>query len=129
MSWFYWVVKKWLYFQGIRFYETKYLPSSAESIRTSFRGNRVTTEDIEVSFEFYREFFQDQFYRRGKFEERSYEVFIVKAHFRGMTDERLLKFNDIKLLCKSSWFPTIPDEVVVDILQGLYIAFIRKHLL
>lgn len=126
---YHWLAKKWLHFHGVRFYEGKYVPKSAKTISTTFMGTRIDDNDTEVSFEFYREIFKDNIYRPSKFEVDTYHVFIVKAKFRGIEDERFAYFNDTNLLCKSIWIYKLPDEVVVDVLQGLYIAFIKEHLL
>lgn len=126
---YFWLAKRWLHYRGVQFYEASNLPTTAESIRTTFIGTRIDENDTEVSFEFYREIFVDKIYRRNRFEDQCYQVFIVKARIKGIEDSRFAYFNDTNLLCKSVWIPNIPDEVIVDVLQGLYIAFIRDHLL
>lgn len=124
-----WLAKKWLYYRGIRFYESKGLPSNAESIRTHFVGSTAANESVNVTFEFYREVFRDKVYRRGRFVEESHHVFIIKAAFDGKVEHKLLKFNDTRLLCRNVLFPVISDEVIADILQGLYIAYMKENVI
>lgn len=123
-----WLAKKWLYFRGIRFYESKALPSNAESIRTHFIGTTEAKEQTAVSFEFYREIYIDSVYRRGKFVEEETHVFIIKAAFDGKLEQKLLKFNDRRLICRNVFFRFIPDSVIAEILQGLYIAYMKNNL-
>lgn len=122
------LAKKWLEHKGIRFYETRGLPTNAESIRTTFQGSRVNDGEVEVTFEFYREVFRDQVFRRGIFYTEEYHVFLVRAAFKGHVEEHFLKFNDTRLMCKNGLFPLIPDDVVTEVLQGLYIAYIKAKL-
>lgn len=123
-----WLAKKWLYFRGIRFYESKALPSNAESIRTYFVGTTDSDEQTAVSFEFYREIYCDNIYRRGRFVKEKTHVFIIKASFNGKVEQKLLKFNDRRLVCQNVFFRFIPDSVIADLLQGLYIAFVKGDL-
>ena len=124
-----WLVKKWLYHRGIRFYESKTLPSHSESIRTQFSGKRKPEgTDIRVTFEFFREVFKDKVYRQGVFTTEEYEVFFIRATVEGQLDPKLLKFNDTRLLCKHGFFPRLADEAIADILQGLYIAYMKEQL-
>lgn len=123
-----WLSKKWLYYRGVRFYESKGLPSNSESIRTQFTGTRVEKGDIDISFEFYREVFKDMVFKRGKFISEEYHVFLVRASFKGRVEESFLRFNDTRLMCKNAFFPFMTDEVVADVLQGLYIAYLKKQL-
>lgn len=126
MSLLKWLAKKWFFYQGIRFYESKGLPSNAESIRTQFSGETRAHDAVGISFEFYREVFRDKVYRRGRFIEKDHHVFIIKASFGGKLDEKFLKLNDSKLLCRSSIFPVVSDEIIAEILQSLYIAYLRE---
>lgn len=132
--WLSWLIEKWFYYRGIRFYESKDLPSSAESLQIQFTGTDPRNENIKVTFEFFREIYKDSVYRKGRFftkEGKSFLVghtFLVKAQFDGIADEKFLRFNDTRLLCKSGFFALLSDETVANVLQGLYIAYIKDQI-
>lgn len=123
-----WLAKKWFFFKGVRFYESKGLPSNAEFVRIQFSGTKIHEGDINVTFEFFREVFRDKVYKKGGFTTKEYPVFLIKASFNGEIDEKLLRFNDTRLLCKSGFFPVLSDEVIAEVLQGLYIAYIKEQM-
>lgn len=121
-----WVLKKYLYYTGIRFYESSHQPSSPEGIRNSFKGTSVAHGDTTMDFEFYREVFTDLLYKGGKFTPDSKHIFLMKVSIGEGADTQLVTFKGARFICHNDKFPYIPDDIVADALQGLYISYLNE---
>lgn len=114
----------WLYWVGVRFYETDVTPSSAEVLKTELK----TVKGQEIHFFFYREAYKDIVYRQGNFYSSETHAFIVQAKFDDEFGHHVTRFNQIRYFFRSPFFSKFEDQFIADILLELYIEFLENEI-
>lgn len=118
------LLRWWIFLFGIKFYESKFLPVSAEVVRSEF----LTVKDQVVKFLFFHEVYEDKVYKRGKFTSLKSHAFVVQAIFDDRITYPVIKFNRTRYLFRSQFFPWCNDQVIADILLSIYLDFIRTEI-
>ena len=117
-------LKWWIYFFGVRFYETKTTPDSTEIVRSEFR----TVKDHVIKFLFFKEPHNDIIFKGGVFFSAVSHAFIIQAQFDDRLDNLVLRFNHTKYFFRGKCFSWFSDQDVADTLLSIYLDFIRTQI-
>lgn len=119
------ILFRWLiFFKGIRFYETTYIPKSPGFRSISFE----TVGDEKVEFYFYRDECEDLIYRRGQFRKEKFIGYVIQAQFPENLPSRLHRFNNLKFFFNSKSFAADNEEDAVRRLLNIYIELLTMEL-
>jgi hypothetical protein len=108
-----WLLKLWIYLNGIRFYESKTMVEKAEVIRAIFQ--LVDGRPITFNFRF------------GKFTTVNTQAFVIQPDFGELQGSKVLTFNKSRYYFWSQMLWMFSDKVVADVLLELYMKFLTHH--
>ena len=120
---FLFILRMWVSFVGIRFYEGIHEPINYETIRTAFF--LINGEKIE--FRFYRETFTDRLFRNGSFKEVKTHAFLVKPMFHPSLGAKVMRFDGSHYLFRGNIVRFFPDKVLADVILDVYIRYLERH--
>lgn len=118
------LIKLWIYFIGVRFYKTLFVPENAETIKSVFK----TSGDKEIKFLFFQESYEDIVYKRGKFSTINTHAFILQVKIDEEIQTPALRFNHTRYFFHGTFFPWFKDQDVADALLTIYLKFLEKQL-
>jgi hypothetical protein len=114
----------YLYFKGIRFYETECIPKSPEFRRAVFD----TVNKKTVEFFFYREICEDLIFRRGKLSKETFIGYVIQARFDNSFPDRIVHFNNMKFFFNSKNILFQDESQICDIMLHIYLDFLKAEL-
>lgn len=118
------ILKLYLTFRGIRFYETDTMPKSQEIRKVIFE----LIDDRQVEFYFYRETFVDLIYKAGAIKEVEFVGYMVRANFHEDVPEKLMKYNNMKFVFLANDYLLDDEQLICETLLGIYLDLIKTQL-
>lgn len=114
----------YLFFAGIKFFETTAMPHSA--VLMSF-GTR-TVEDQEIVFSLYKENCVNFEYRFGRIRRKTFTGYVVKCEVPNV-DIPIFRCSRFNLLFKSDYLEKMSDIKVPRLLVQLYMQVLRERMI
>ena len=116
------LIKLWIHWLGVRFFQTQIVPNNAEVLRSVFE----TVNGKTIEFLFYRENFLDTVYKRGTFKKKRFHSLVILAKFPEDLDAPMIKFNGQFYFFEGPWLKWIDDEILADELLRVYLYYIQE---
>lgn len=117
-------LKLLIYYKGIRFYK-----SDIEPISEGFKKMSVVMVDGKViEFYFHEDEYTDYIYKRGKIKKSIFKTHTIRSVMSEGIDEKLLSFNNLKIVFRSNDFYFIDRDTFIKTLLSVYLDFIKKEL-
>lgn len=114
----------YLYFKGIRFYETECIPKSPEFRKAVFD----TVNKKQVEFYFYREICEDIIFKRGKLSKETFIGYVIQARFDSSFPEKIYRFNNMKFFFNSKNVLVTDEYQICDTMLHIYLDFLKIEL-
>lgn len=114
----------YLFFNGIRFYQTDALPQSKQFKTAVFE----TVANHIVEFHFYREECEDLIYRFGQIRSERFIGYVIQAKLDKDLPEILYRYNNLKFFFSGRDWLIRDDDEICGILLNVYLDFINDEL-
>lgn len=114
----------YLFFAGIKFFETSAMPQSAVLMSLGTR----TIEDQEIVFSLYKENCVNFEYRYGRIRRKSFTGYVVKCDVPSV-GAPIFRCSRFSLLFKSSYLEKVSDMKVPRLLVQLYMQELRARMI
>lgn len=114
------VIKAFLYFRGVTFYQTELVPKTNSYKRLEIE----TVHGHEVTFFFYEEEMADIRYKYGYFKHSRIKVCLLQAAFDDKMPPLIKKYNNLKIMIDKGDFLFDDDELIAEVLMTAYLDFI-----
>lgn len=118
------LVKFYLYFKGVRFYQTDRSPNTMAFKKSIFK----TIDDYNVCFYFYKEIYDDLVYKRGKIYNKKFIGYLIRIDIDNNFPERLRKINNMKIVFSSDLISECTQDEIDKQLLSVYLDFIKKKI-
>lgn len=118
------LVKLLIYYKGIRFYK-----SDIEPLSVGFKEMSVQTVDGKsIEFYFHEDEYTDYIYKRGVIKKSVFKTHIVRSVMSNDVDEKLLTFNNLKIVFRSNDFCFKDRDIFIKVLLSIFLDFIKKEI-
>ena len=118
------LLKLRIYLKGIRFYR-----SDLEPLNDEFKVLSVETIDNKfIKFYFHEDEYTDFIYKRGKIEKITFKTHTIRAIVDETFDDKLLSFNNLKIVFKSDEFSYEDRDKLIKVLLKIFLNFMKKEL-
>lgn len=113
-----------IYTKGLRFYKTCYKPLTATFREAKF----ITIKNHIVKFSFYREVFEDLYYKENRIVRKKVNVYIIQSQFDTTLPTNITKFNNLKFVFTDKFIFITNENLLTSILLKIHLKFIKEEL-
>ncbi len=113
-----------IYYKGIRFYKSVTMP-----VNEGFKKMSIQmTDGKNIEFYFHEDEYIDYIYKRGRIKKCVFKTHTIRSVMSEGIDEKLLSFNNLKIVFKSNDFYFTDRDIFIKALLSVYLDFIKKEL-
>jgi len=113
-----------IFFIGIRFYKTTYIPKSESFIEAKF----TTIDNKIIEFLFYKEIITDIKLINNNFIKKEKTFYIIKSIFFSDVPDDILKYNGVSCIFYNRYLQLYNNKDIADTLLEVYLDFIKNEL-